>query len=673
MTIVCRCVALALLAPAIALAQDNGAPILSAPPAEYRPAAVAAAAANANATPLPAARLVSGAPVRVVADASLFLVAGAPARLIELIAPSASELARFKAGNAARSAQGNRGRHASSKALAVGFSRDLPASARTIALAELTWVATSDGGRSARIQIRAPSAAAVRIALRAAVADAAVTLQFSGASGMVFGPVPWDAITQDTRRFGEFWSPVLEGEVATIDLHAGPDAVTEGMTLEMPRMAHQIVSNVQLRSLSPNAWSAKTASEIGLSQSCNIDVACVAPTTALSNAAKAVAQLLFLGDDDNHYLCTGTLLNDVPATSTPYLFTASHCMSSARAARTLNTFWFFDAVACKSNAVPPYVQLTAGAALLGRSQDRDWALIRLNESPPAGTWFAGWTALPVPLNAVTTTLHHPRGDLKKWSAGYVSQVVSLSDFVVHGTFTEVAYTSGITEGGSSGAALLTYVDAGDYYEVRGGISEGNLVTCPAAPGVTYDDYSRVEDMLPLVRQYLTPFAPNPKAEVAAVEFYNKVLDHYFLTADQREINDLDTGAKTGWERTGLRFLVHVKPTVGASPVCRFYRAPAYGDSHFYSASPAECAATKAAYPLDWTLESSAVFYVRLPETKTGACPADTQPMWRFFNKVTINHRYTVEQVIRDEMRAQPSVWVAEGYGSDSTVMCAPRN
>ncbi len=662
-TNVCRCVAAVLLVPQLVFAQVGGAPILSAPPAQYRPAA----AANVNAASFPVARLATGASAR--------LVVAAPAYIVELAVPSASELAKFKAGNVARGAGGTQGRHVNSKALAVGFSRDLPASARSIALAELTWVATSDGGRSARIQVTAPSAAALRVALRAAIPDAAatVTVQFSGAGDRVFGPVSWSAVAQDTRRFGEFWSPVLEGEVATIDLHAGPGADIDGVTLDMPRIAHQVVSTAELRVLAQNSLPPKTASEIGLAQSCNIDVACVAPTAALSNAAKAVAQLLFLGDDDNHYVCTGTLLNDVPATNTPYLFTAAHCMSSARAARTLNTFWFFDAVACKSNAVPPYVQLTAGAALLGRSQDNDWALVRLNENPPAGTWFSGWSAVPVPLNAATTTLHHPRGDLKKWSAGYVSQVVNLSDFVVHGTFNEVAYTSGITEGGSSGAALLTYVDAGDYYEVRGGISEGNLVTCPAAPGVTYDDYSRVEDMLPLVRQYLTPFAPNPRAEVAAVEFYHKVLDHYFLTADQREINDLDTGAKTGWERTGLRFLVHVKPTVGASPVCRFYRAPAYGDSHFYSASPAECAATKAAHPLDWTLESSAVFYIRLPETKTGACPADTQPVWRFFNKVTINHRYTVEQVVRDEMRAQPSTWIAEGYGSDATVMCAPRN
>jgi lysyl endopeptidase len=416
--------------------------------------------------------------------------------------------------------------------------------------------------------------------------------------------------------------------------------------------------------------SARSASEIGVAQSCNIDVACVRPSSALSDAAKAVAKLLFVGDAaGTQYLCTGTLLNDLPSTNQPYLFTAGHCMGSANAAHTLNTFWFFDAVACKDNAVPPFIQLTAGAALLGRSQDHDWALVRLNEPPPAGARFAAWNAGPVPIGAATTTLHHPLGDLKKYARGYVGQAVYLSDSVVEGTFNEVPYLSGITEGGSSGAALLTFLDSGGYFEVRGGISEGNLVTCPAAPGAVFDDYSRMQDMLPLVRQYLTPTVPNPDGEVVAVEFYNRQLDHYFLTANPYEIDDLDAGVPAGWERTGLRFLAYVRQAPGTNPVCRFYRTPAYGDSHFYSASPDECAATAAQHPADWIYESSAVFYIRLPDA-AGRCPAGTQPVWRFFSKNTVNHRYTAEVVLRDEMRVRPSVWVPEGYGQEQAAMCA---
>ncbi len=615
---------------------------MSAPPMQYRPAVVEKAA-----------------------SAALLLPSGAPARRVELAKPAATELAAMKALNA----RGGQARATTPKALAVGFGREMPAAARTLPLSELTWVATDDGGRAARIEIHSPDATALRVAMQLPATNPDLSVRFAGAgaNAKVFGPIPANTIAQDTANFGKFWTPVLEGDVATIEFHAGADVVLTGVTLTLPQVSHQVVGNAELRALSP-----KTVSEIGHAQSCNIDVACVTPqSTALTNAANAVAQLLFVGDDaGNHYLCTGTLLNDSASSGTPYLLTASHCIDSARAAQTLNTFWFFDAIACNNNAVPPYIQKTGGAMLLGRSQDHDWSLVRLNQSPPAGAYLAGWTATPVLPNAITVTLHHPEGDLKKWSQGSVQRPVFNADDLVHGTFNQVPYAQGITEGGSSGSALLTYLASGDYYEVRGALSEGNFVLCPVPAGASYDDYSRMEDALPLIRDYLTPGWSNPAGQVVAVEFYNKTLDHYFLSTDPKEINDLDTGVHVGWERTGLRFLAYKTQVGNASPVCRFYREPSIGDSHFYSASPSECADTAAAHPVDWIYESPNVFYILLPDQATGACPAGSQPLWRFFNTLTTNHRYTMEIVIRDQMRAKPSVWIPEGYGPDATIMCA---
>ena len=307
--------------------------------------------------------------------------------------------------------------------------------------------------------------------------------------------------------------------------------------------------------------------------------------------------------------------------------------------------------------------MTGGAELLGRGQDHDWALVRLNESPPYGVRYAAWNANPVP--PWNHDVASPLGDLKKW-AGDTWPVRIPFRRGRHGDFYEVPYTSGITEGGSSGSALLTYNASGGYYEVRGAISEGNLATCPAAPGVVYDDYSRMQDILPLVRQYLTPGAVNPAGKVVAVEYYNGS-EHASPTLPPPRMDQSrrSTDAQDVW----LRFLAYADHADGTNPVCRFYRAPAYGDSHFYSASPDECAATALEHPVDWIYESPAVFYIRQPAI-TGDCPIGTQPLWRFFNKSTINHRYTAEVVIRDQMRAKPSVWVPEGYGPEQTIMCA---
>ena len=74
---------------------------------------------------------------------------------------------------------------------------------------------------------------------------------------------------------------------------------------------------------------------------------------------------------------------------------------------------------------------------------------------------------------------------------------------------------------------------------------------------------------------------------------------------------------------GSTFDAYLEPAAGANPVCRFYLPPANGDSHFYSASPAECADVRAKFPT-FVYESPDVMYVALPDVATGDCPAGTR-------------------------------------------------
>ena len=56
--------------------------------------------------------------------------------------------------------------------------------------------------------------------------------------------------------------------------------------------------------------------------------------------------------------------------------------------------------------------------------------MRLLEAPPSGGVFSAWRAEPIPAGAVVSVIHHPRGDLKKWSQGNFNydDVTSLNDF-----------------------------------------------------------------------------------------------------------------------------------------------------------------------------------------------------------------------------------------------------
>jgi hypothetical protein len=158
--------------------------------------------------------------------------------------------------------------------------------------------------------------------------------------------------------------------------------------------------------------------------------------------------------------------------------------------------------------------------------------------------------------------------------------------------------------------------------------------------------------------------------VAVVEFYYPALDHYFMSSLQTEISALDAGRFPGWARTGQVLNAYLQSVPSANPVCRFYLPPAYGDSHFYSASPADCAAVQAKYPF-FVLETSALFYIFLPDQLSGACPPGTQPVYRVWdNRADTNHRYTMSHAIRDQMVA--AGWVPEGYGPDAVIMCSPQ-
>jgi hypothetical protein len=156
--------------------------------------------------------------------------------------------------------------------------------------------------------------------------------------------------------------------------------------------------------------------------------------------------------------------------------------------------------------------------------------------------------------------------------------------------------------------------------------------------------------------------------VDVIEFYNAGLDHYFISALAPDIEALDSGKFPGWARTGLSFKVYDGPAAGASPVCRFYIPPAQGDSHFYSASPTECADVRAKFPT-FDYESASVMYVALPDASSGACASGLAPVYRLWNqRADSNHRYTTDVGARASMIARG--YQPEGYGPNGVAMCA---
>ena len=181
--------------------------------------------------------------------------------------------------------------------------------------------------------------------------------------------------------------------------------------------------------------------------------------------------------------------------------------------------------------------------------------------------------------------------------------------------------------------------------------------------------------LNMARNFAGVGASVPALAVTAVEYYNPSLDHYFISNLQPDIDALDSGRIAGWFRTGSSFYVYSTGGAFLNPVCRYLIPPQHGNSHFFSASPAECAAIANRIGFDpnysgYILETSAAFYVELPDIFTGACPGGTTAVYRLWNnRFDSNHRYTTSRTIKLQMMALG--YIAEGYGPDAVAMCAP--
>ena len=153
-----------------------------------------------------------------------------------------------------------------------------------------------------------------------------------------------------------------------------------------------------------------------------------------------------------------------------------------------------------------------------------------------------------------------------------------------------------------------------------------------------------------------------------VEFYNVLLNHYFITIDAAEAQGIDQGAAgPGWHRTARVFGAYAAAAAapaGAVPVCRFYGNLAQGgpNSHFYTVDPQECVAVKR--DPGWLYEGIA-FYARA--LVDGVCAGGTVPVLRNYNQRFAqrdsNHRYTTDRDLYDEM-------TAIGWSDEGAVICA---
>jgi V8-like Glu-specific endopeptidase len=347
------------------------------------------------------------------------------------------------------------------------------------------------------------------------------------------------------------------------------------------------------------------------------------------------------------------LLNDSANSFTPHFLTAAHCVSTQAVASTLETYWFYRSSSCNSQTLNPGMRtLVGGAVLLRTDSSTDVTLVKLNNPPPAGAYYSGWSASPPTFSSVVG-IHHPEGDLQKISHGALDDYYSCSsdafgEFscirsdITTSNFVNVTFALGATEPGSSGSPLYRTVSGSRYLtgQLYGGDS-----SCSNRGGS--NEYGRFDVSY---RKGLNAWlggnvttagssaasGAGASGRSAVYRFYNSQTGAHFYTISAVERDSVIANLKQ-FHYDGPAFYSYTQPGTDLSPVYRFYNTQS--GAHFYTINSAERDSVIANLP-QFRYEGP-VWYAR--QTAGGNATA----LYRFFRTTNSAHFYTPDPAERD--------------------------
>jgi len=194
------------------------------------------------------------------------------------------------------------------------------------------------------------------------------------------------------------------------------------------------------------------------SGSCNVDISCEGEK--YDKIKRAVCKLIV----DGTQLCSGTMVNNTNNDGKPYLLTAAHCFHWANNRENVVFLFNYEKTECNGSEIKEQNQTTSGATMLAIADTLDFALLEMQEHPPASyqPYWAGWDRSTT-INGPVYSIHHPSGDVKKISIeneaplAISSQLTTVDrkPFVKEAHWLIQKWDKGTTEGGSSGGGLFS--------------------------------------------------------------------------------------------------------------------------------------------------------------------------------------------------------------------------
>ena len=575
---------------------------------------------------------------------------------IDMGAPLASQPAAARQNNQTGTAEDRMG-----KPMQIGFDRDVAQTATAAATQQmLKWQTTAAGGQVAAINFHSTGAKSMRVGLLVTQLPATATLRFyaKGAAtafevkgAEVLAVLAKNLAAGDKTDEGRtYWAPDVDGADATIEIEIPAGFAASSVVVSVPSVSHIFMSNKEISTITAQI---NYTGDTNFALSCQVDVKCSSPVPA---ATDAVVHLKFKVGTGS-FICSGTMLNDNINSSTPYILTANHCISSQTVASTLTTWFKYRSTTCNDGTTGEYYPTTGGADLLYTKYNTDGTLLRLRAAPSvSGVLFAGWDATTTP--AETTAVHgvhHPKGDQQRLSGGAIDgyfirdpdQTKTTSFFgatAANSTILSVNLTTGIVEGGSSGSGLFKGADSnprliGQLYGGFGAVCSTATVSAPQATVYGRFDVAFNAGMSDWLNQGIK----------SVTQFYNAASGVHYYAYGLTDSSTFST-SNPAYSNQGLSFKVSSNQTAGLSPVYRFYNTS--NGTYFYTISEKERAAVASNTPR--MRNDGVVWYA------SATAAAGTVPLYSAFNATKGTQYFTTSLTARNDLIAANPQFKTDG-------------
>lgn len=273
-------------------------------------------------------------------------------------------------------------------------------------------------------------------------------------SGQAFGPYTGEGPLGN----GDFWTNTVASSRVFLQLrHFG---TTSPEALARSSFVIADVGHIDPGAFRPAEQTTYTTGLCGYNAECIVNRMCVSgePSFVDQDLAYAIAHYQFV-KKPWIYICSGGLVADLDtSTAIPYFLTANHCLSTSKAAATVEAYFQYWTSGCGGACYNPEgaTPRVLGATLVKTNATGDYTLLKLNAAAPPGSVFLGWSTAPVASTdgAMLYRVSHPQGAPQAYSEHQVDITAGTCTGWPRGSWIYSRDVVGATEGGSSGSPVV---------------------------------------------------------------------------------------------------------------------------------------------------------------------------------------------------------------------------